>query len=545
MELRADKGPVVRHQHCGGHGTFQGSNVEWGKSMIIDFQDETHSVPLNFLQTLVLLYLPCEKFSVSQDDQNNRLKAVLTNRDGKWRAHVRLMVGEDGSQGEQVETDGMTQKDLSQILLWKVLLGRAFLQAAEKIFGFRPPWGILTGIRPVKIALPFLEAGEDRQAVISTLQNIYAVSPEKAKLCVETAIRERALTKGLANRSCSLYVSIPFCPTKCRYCSFVSFATPRLLSLIPEYLASLKRELRDIAEVVRSLNLTLCTIYIGGGTPAVLTADGLADLFETIAELFSEALLEYTFEAGRPDCVTKEKLALAKQAGVTRVSINTQTANDAVLAAIGRNHTFEDYLNAFGMTRNAGFHCINTDLIAALPGESFDSFCQSVDRVLSVGPENITIHSFTLKKSSEYKQCVLTRGRHPVGPATDHDGVDGSGTDWFGQDACRMVQHSCDTLCERGYLPYYIYRQKNTAGNLDNTGYALPGTESLYNVYMMGEYHTVFAAGAGGVTKLVSESRERISRLSPPKYPYEYLDGTKYAGFPKEAVYQFYETYSI
>ena len=483
--------------------------------MIISLNDQTGAVNENFLQSLVLLYMPCESFSLS-DKSGNTMEVAVSAENGICSAKIKISCC-----GKSVEFSDTSEFDGSRLAV-KNLVGKVFLAAAEKIFGYKSPWGIVTGIRPAKLAADYLKKYTPEQTA-EILTDKYFVNPKRADICVRTAINEMNLTKDLQDKTCSLYVSIPFCPSKCKYCSFVSSATPRLLSLIPEYLLQLQKDIVLISESVRELGLKLESVYVGGGTPAVLDELQIEKLLNCINESFDITPdTEFTFEAGRPDCITQQKLKAVYNAGVSRISINTQTTNNDILRSVGRKHTYEDYLKCMYLAKDIGIKCINTDLIAGLPGESAESFRKSVQDVIAVSPENITVHSFTLKRSSEYK--------------TTHS----ASVDSASSDALDMVEYAAESAIKSGYEPYYMYRQKNTVGNLDNTGYAKPGTASLYNVYMMGEYHTVFGAGAGSVTKYVSGNRTRIERVFAPKYPYEYLDKEKYSGFDKDSACEFY-----
>ena len=338
-------------------------------------------------------------------------------------------------------------------------------------------------------------------------------------MAVDACIFEDKLMKNMGESPCSLYISVPFCPTKCNYCSFVSCTTPRLLSLIPDYLERLLDELTLISSTIKDSGLNLQSVYVGGGTPAILDAKQIEVLLADVYNKFSISNeCEFTFEAGRPDCITHEKMKVLHDFGVPRISINTQTTNDNILKSVGRNHTYSDFLSAFEMAKNIGFKCINTDIIAGLPGETAESFCKSIKDVVALSPENITVHAFTLKKSSNYRI---------------------SGEKSYTLDSCdavKMTDFSNDYLAKAGYFPYYVYRQKNTISNLENVGYSKPGSESIYNVIMMGEYHTVFGAGAGSVTKIVTDNGERVDRIFSPKYPYEFLDRSKYSGFDTKLV---------
>lgn len=493
--------------------------------MRLILKDTTDTIKENYLQSLALLYLPCETFSPTEEEE--KLLSVSVNvSDGGLTAELSFKYYDKTACAHRFETLADTPEEPFRLQV-KLLVGGLFLKAAKELFGYLPPWGIVTGIRPAKLAADYLNKYGDQETK-RILCEKYFVHPNRADLCIRTAANEKRLVAPLFEKpfekTCSLYISIPFCPSKCRYCSFVSATTPRLLALIPAYFEKLLDEIASISETIRALGLKLCSVYVGGGTPAVLSADQIAALTEKIHQLFDMTGVEFTFEAGRPDCITIEKLQSLKDGGVTRISINTQTANNDVLAAVGRKHTFEDYEKCMNDARKVGISCINTDLIAGLPGETAESFCESVRKVCQLSPENVTVHAFTLKRSSEYKTAH-----------TAH-------IDSASRTAFEMISSAGSFLTNRHYEPYYMYRQKNTVGNLDNTGFSLSGYECLYNIYMMGEYHTVFAAGAGAVTKYVSRDRERIERTFCVKYPYEYLDPQKYPGFDRAFAEHFYQS---
>ncbi|MCR5353201.1 MAG: coproporphyrinogen dehydrogenase HemZ [Clostridiales bacterium] len=489
--------------------------------MIINFEDKTNSVNVNYLQSLVLMYLPCEKFALSDDDKSS-LALNADYDENKSEYTVKTVLSHNGKICEKTLCE---IKDESNANQGKNVVGKAFLECAKEIFGYVPQWGIMTGIRPAKVAVNYL-LNHSESETRKYLEKEYLVSKNRAKVCVMTAVNEMKVVKNIKDNSASVYISIPFCPSKCRYCSFVSSSTKKLLSLIPDYLEKLYSDIEKISRFSKSSGIKIETVYIGGGTPAILDENQISKLLHVVNDnLFSSDLREFTFEAGRPDCTTKEKLKIIKNAGVTRLSINTQTTNDDILCAVGRKHTFDDYKSCMNEAHDAGFDNINTDLIAGLPGESEKSFEKSVDDIFEVSPSNITVHTFALKKSSVYK-------------TQDAEKIDANS-----KTAAKMINYSSKTLISGGYEPYYMYKQKNTVGNLDNTGYSKKGFECLYNVYMMGEYHTVFSAGADGSTKYVSHDRNTIKRIFSPKYPYEYLDESKYAGFDEKSAYEFYEKY--
>ena len=312
-------------------------------------------------------------------------------------------------------------------------------------------------------------------------------------------------------RDCSMYISIPFCPSRCSYCSFVSYTSKKLLELIPAYLEKLKVDLHANFQTIRKLGLRLKTIYIGGGTPTILEADQLRELLALINEETDvSALEEFTLEAGRADTITAEKLAVAKEYGVTRTCVNPQTLCDEVLVGIGRCHTAADFFRAYDIARNSGIPVVNTDLIVGLPGDHFKTFSKTFDQILALHPENITVHTFCVKKAAD----ILRMDSHIYSLR--------------GGDAGKCVDYSQLKTQQEGYKPYYMYRQKNTVGNYENVGFALEGMEAKYNIYMMEEVHSIIAVGAGAVSKLVNYqpqdgSGALIERLFYPKYPYEYL----------------------
>ncbi len=484
--------------------------------MKITVNDTQNSANTLYYQSLCLLFLPCEKFNVI-DDPNELLVNAFENQNTLC-AHVKIKVGERVAFAhDEAKQNHFEKRNM------KNLIGRTILKAFYDIFGLKAPWGISTGVKPVKLAREYINAyGEEKARDI--LVNEYAFDLRKANLCIEASRHEDKMLSRIKGEPCSLYVSVPFCPTRCDYCSFVSYTTPRLLDLIPQYLEKLKSDIKTACDTMKGLNLTLQSVYIGGGTPSVLDERQIEGLLSCINQsIGSFKDYEFTFEAGRPDCITKEKLQVLCDFNVGRISINTQTTNDSVLKNVGRNHTYSQFVRCFEQARNIGFDCINTDLIAGLPGDNLQSFCKSVDDVSSLNPENITVHSFTLKKSSKFR----VQGQTDITQSCT--------------EAYNMLNYGADTLKDLGYSPYYVYRQKNTVGNLDNTGYAKEGHESLYNLVMMGEHHTVLAVGAGAVTKLVPQGKGSIERIFSPKYPYEYLDQTKYRIFDAKSVIEFYE----
>ena len=368
--------------------------------------------------------------------------------------------------------------------------------------GYTPQWGILTGVRPSKLMNTYIEKYGDEKAVEMFCERLL-VSEEKAKLAFSVAKAESKIMKLSNKKSFSLYVSVPFCPTRCNYCSFVSHSIEQAKKLLPEYVEKLCEEIRITGAVAADIGLKLESVYWGGGTPTTLSASQIDLICTEIENSFDlSCVREYTIEAGRADTVSADKLEVMKKHNVGRISINPQTFNDDVLVSIGRRHTVSDVINAYQSAREAGFDNINMDLIAGLTDDSFESFCNSVDRAIELAPENITLHTLALKRSSKI--------------------VTGNVDVESGETANKMLEYAQNKFYSSGYLPYYMYRQSRSLGNLENVGWCKPGCACLYNVFMMEECHTVLAVGAGAVTKLKEPDGKNIERIFNFKYPYEY-----------------------
>jgi len=453
----------------------------------------------NYVENLCLIFFPGAKFPVDEKPSPDVPMLTLTveESEGQVSAHAVMSLGENSGQGS-------ASRPLGAEMANKKAVGEAVLEAGKALCGHQPAWGFLTGIRPAKIAADMVKSGLDGAGVRRKLRNEYFLIPKKAALLTSIAQSEQEIVAMLPENSCSVYISIPFCPTRCAYCSFVSYSTKRLLSMIPEYLDRLDRDIRDTFALIKELGLKVATVYVGGGTPTTLTEDELDRMLTTVEECIDvDSLMEFTVEAGRPDTVTEEKMRVMLSHGVTRVSINPQTFNNDVLKNIGRAHTVEDFYRAYDIARSSGVKYINTDLIAGLPGEGFRSFSKSVDAVLKLRPDNITYHTFCVKKAADILKSdadIYSRTGGETQKSVDYSQLKSKGA---------------------GYFPYYIYRQKNSMGNLENVGFSLPGAEGLYNIFIMEEVHSIFAIGAGAATKMVAPGR--IKRTFMPKYPYEYL----------------------
>ena len=383
-------------------------------------------------------------------------------------------------------------------------MGRCFFLAARALTGTTPPWGMLTGVRPVKLPTRSLLAGATPEQARKEMEEDLYVSPRRARLAVDCAQASAAVDKALSPNQVSLYIGIPFCPTRCAYCSFVSADVGRTLKLLDPYVDALITELEETGRVLKEAGLSVYSLYMGGGTPTTLSAQQLDRVLSAArTHLPLEGCVEYTVEAGRPDTITRDKLLVLKDQGIGRISINPQTLEDEVLRAIGRRHCAQDILDAYALAREVGFQSINMDLIAGLPRDSVHGFARSLEGVLALKPENITVHTLALKKGSGLMD------RPELLPS--------------GQEVAQMVELSLDALEAGDYRPYYLYRQKYMSGSLENVGWCRQGQESIYNIIMMEELQTVVSVGGGGVTKLVDRQAGKILRLPNPKHPHDYL----------------------
>lgn len=465
--------------------------------------------------------MPFERF-VFVDYEAREGNYVLTQKitDG-GKIVLRTAVSADGAYTEKQREAALNTDRREQELIMAQLLYRCLCE----LTGFQVEWGILTGVRPARLMSNiFGEMG--RQKGLEFFKTQLFVSDAKARLCETCLKHEQEIISHSKENSFSLYISIPFCPSRCSYCSFVSHSVTAARKLIPEYLELLCEEIRQTAVIVHSCGLKLQTVYIGGGTPTILEAEQLEVIMKEIADNFDlNEIEEYTVEAGRPDTITEKKLIAIRNNGATRISINPQTMNDRVLRAIGRGHSSEQTHKAFETARALGFNNINMDLIAGLASDTYESFSASVDRLTELQPESITVHTLSLKRASNLMKQALFYG------------VD------QGVEAAKMQEYSRLKLSGEGYVPYYMYRQGKTVGNLENVGYAKPGFEGIYNVYIMDETHTILACGASAVTKLRQPNGDKIERIFNYKYPYEYISGFDEMLSRKQKIKSFYEKY--
>ena len=390
------------------------------------------------------------------------------------------------------------------IRLRRQILQQCYYQAAIQLLPKLPAWGALAGVRPTKISTKHLLEGGTPESADKLLKDIYYVTKERRKLSIDCSLSTVRAAELLESQDVSLYVGIPFCPTRCSYCSFVSRTVGKRTELLTPYLQALEKEMALTGQLLRDSGRTIRTIYIGGGTPTTLSDSQMARLLDAIRDSFDlSRCIEFTVEAGRPDTLTPEKLKTIRSHGADRVSINPQTMVDSVLAASGRPHTGSDVLSAYRWAQDAGFTDINMDLIVGLPTDDFDGFRYSLDTVAALDAANITVHTLALKKGAdlfEKQECLSAA-----------------------EEVAQMVDYANKTLDESGYKPYYLYRQKYMSGSFENVGWSKNSRDCLYNIYMMEELHTILSLGGGGMNK-VNFPDGSLQRFHNPKFPEQYID---------------------
>ena len=428
-----------------------------------------------------------------------------------WRAAARA---ENAAMTDPLQRDRICQR------LVKNAIYRAALQSGVA----KPAWGALTGVRPGKLLAGLIEGGLSEAEAARRFSKEYDVSDARVRLCLATTRETLKAEASLSARDVCLYVGIPFCPTRCAYCSFVSQSVEKSMKLVAPFCEALEKEIAATAVEVKKLGLTPVSLYMGGGTPTTLSARQLDRLCAVLAEAFDlSALREYTVEAGRPDTITEEKLRVLRAHGVDRVSVNPQTMSDRVLELIGRKHTAQDIVDALQKVHTVGGFDVNMDLIAGLPGDSAEGFRDTLDRVLALGAENVTVHTLSLKKGSR-----ITLDQTPIPEAGE---------------VAAMLDYAAQRLTEAGYAPYYLYRQKFMSGGFENVGWAKDGRINLYNIVIMEELRSILAMGGGGSTKLIRPDGGRNIRLMAPKYPLEYIEKIDETCADKIRISEFYRQF--
>jgi len=435
-------------------------------------------------------------FSTEED-----LEAVSSLHRGKqWLTVVTKIT----KNGKTVKAARRIRASEETVRLRRRALQQSYYLAAVQLLETEPAWGALAGVRPTKISTKHLLEGGTPESADRQLRDIYYVTPQRRKLAVDCSVSTVNAASLLDKNDISLYVGIPFCPTRCAYCSFVSRTVGKKTELLDPYMAALLKEIAVAGKLLANSGKSLRTVYIGGGTPTTLSTAQMKTLMTAIRDSFDlTRCIEFTVEGGRPDTLSEEKLRVIRENGADRMSINPQTMVDSVLKACGRPHTARDVLGAYTWAENAGFDDINMDLIAGLPTDSFDGFRHSLDSVAALNPANITVHTLALKKGAD-----LFEKRQQLSSA---------------EEVTRMVDYATETLRNLGYKPYYLYRQKYMSGSFENVGWSRDQKDCLYNIYMMEELHTILSLGGGGMNK-VNLPDGRLERFHNPKFPEQYIE---------------------
>lgn len=461
------------------------------------------------LENLTRLFFPNEKITVYKEFETTQTPFIYTEVSEKVCISAEINGFKKSLTADKAEDNELVAAQL----LYKILC---------EYTGITQPWGVLTGVRPVKLLRRISEEEGQKNAEKKFIDEFF-VSQEKLELAKATEHNEKKILDMSQDNSFSLYVGIPFCPSRCSYCSFVMASIERAKKLMQPYTELLCEEIKATAQIASDLGLRLETVYFGGGTPTTLNAQQLDKVLSTVNNSFDMSTCrEFTVEAGRPDTIDTERLFALKENKVDRISINPQTVNDDVLREIGRKHTAEQFYQAFELARKCGFDNINTDLIAGLPTDTFESFKKSLDSIRSLSPECITVHTLCMKRASTLTNQGVTLNKE--------DAVQ----------ARKMLEYTQSMLTSDEYIPYYMYRQSRMVGNLENVGWSKKGYESLYNVYVMDETHTILACGSGGVTKLKNNKTDYLERIFNFKYPYEYVDRFDELIERKSAIMRFY-----
>lgn len=448
---------------------------------------------MNAVQTTVQIFMPNEKYKPVEKVQEDG----ITVKSSVMGNDTTAQLYENGSLiCEKTETaDGVTMQHAVRSAVYHML--------KEKT-GQHFPWGMLTGIRPAKTINTYMDMGLTKDESIKKMIETYEMSPEKAELAATVATAERSILEKADKNGISLYIGIPFCPTRCLYCSFTSYPIDIYKTKVDGYVEALIKELKFLGEKAQGKRLD--SIYIGGGTPTSLSAEHLDKIMAAVLETFDLSnILEYTVEAGRPDTITAEKLKVIKKNGASRISVNPQTMNDETLKLIGRRHTVDDIKRVFYEARSVGHDNINMDLILGLPGEGEDEVKNTMEEIKKLSPESLTVHTLAVKRASRLKE---TLGEYDLAKAMLMENILGL---------------SAKGAAEMGLAPYYMYRQKNMLGSFENVGYAKKGFESIYNVVIMEETQSIYAAGAGASTKLYDPETDRIERIFNVKNVDEYI----------------------
>lgn len=442
-----------------------------------------------------------EQLQLSLFDLSDEGKAVCTLHRGKtWLTAVTTITKD----GKTARGTRRLRGDRETVQLRRRILQQSYYLAAVQLLPVAPAWGALAGVRPTKLSTKELLRGGTPRSAEKLLEKVYYVSPARRKMAVACSVSTAAAVSLLQPEDISVYVGIPFCPTRCAYCSFVSRSIGKQTQLLESYLETLLKEIAFTGKLLAASGKRVRTVYIGGGTPTTLSSAQLARLLDSLYDAFDlSRCLEFTVEGGRPDTLDAVKLRTIRQHGADRMSINPQSMENAVLRACGRPHTSSDVVDAYHWAVDAGFDAINMDLIAGLPTDTYDGFCRSLDAVAALAPANITVHTLALKKDADLfqRRCDLSSA----------------------EIVSDMIEYANSALSTLSYKPYYLYRQKYMSGSFENVGWSRNDMDCLYNIYMMEELHTILSLGGGGMNK-VNLPDGTLQRFHNPKFPEQYIE---------------------
>jgi len=471
------------------------------------------------IENILKMFFEMGSTEISYQDPGENYRGILLysrldipyGSDGLYRTETVICVdGENVLKENHFFTVSVPGEDSNSLLeerkIQKREVKREAYKALSKFTGKSMPWGMLTGIRPAKIVHELMDKGCSKEEINSTLKEYYFVSDKKSEILYNVAKKERYILDNSEQDMVGVYIGIPFCTTRCLYCSFTSNPIKKYEHMVESYIKALKKEIMSVAGILEKKKLKIESIYIGGGTPTSIEALHLKELLGFIEQALNlKDLKEYSLEAGRPDSITCEKLEIIKNSRVDRISINPQSMNDEILKKIGRLHTSKDIVEAFQLARSMGFDNINMDVIAGLPGSTLEDFVKTMEEIIVLGPESVTVHTMAIKRASR-----LNEDRENYSLTS-------------GSEVSKMVDAAYDILTKMGLEPYYLYRKKNMLGNLENIGYSKAGYESIYNVQIMEEKQSIIALGAGAVTKVVFPESNRIERAFNVKNVEEYI----------------------
>lgn len=444
-------------------------------------------------------YVYFHELAEEQEKERLSIRLHLEVKGEEIEVTAQLWDGQGNVYQESVIRDQNESKRAVNIALLKVLTAYT---------GVEQPWGTLTGVRPVKLVHNLRMQGMGYESIRDELRSNYFITDGKIEIMERIVKKQLEVVPDLYDleREMSIYIGIPFCPTKCAYCTFPAYSIQGRQGSVDAFLSGLHEEIKQIGEWLCKQNIGITSIYFGGGTPTSITAEEMDAIFHTIAQSFPQRGMsrELTVEAGRPDTITPEKIEVMKSWKVDRISINPQSFTQETLQAIGRHHTVDEVLEKFHLARDMGMNNINMDLIIGLPGEGMEQYLHSLRMIKDLRPESLTVHTLSFKTAS-----TMTKNREKYQVATR-------------EEVTEMIKVTERWTAEEGYHPYYLYRQKNILGNQENVGYALPGRESIYNIMIMEEKQTILGLGCGAASKIISPRTRKITRYANPKEPKVY-----------------------